>query len=92
MELTLFSSDSNGQYKKDIYNVIAAPYNSEYRFRYTTQYIEPSLYSQLKENALANSKALIIFRRNSDKPGVSPFMVPIRWATIKKHILLTKYV
>lgn len=32
MELTLFSSDSSDQYKKDIYIVIAALYNSEYRF------------------------------------------------------------
>lgn len=90
MELTLFSSDSSGQYKKDIYNVIAAPYNSEYRFRYTTQYIEPSLHVKLKENAFANSKALIVFRRNSDKPEVNPFMVPIRWATIKKSYLINE--
>ena len=90
MELTLFSSDSSGQYKKDIYNVIAAPYNSEYRFRYTTQYIEPSLFTQLKENTLANSKALIVFRRNSDKQGVNPFMVPIRWVTIKKSYLINE--
>ena len=90
MELTLFSSDSSGQYKKDIYNVIAAPYNSEYRFRYTTKYIDPSLLTQLKEDAFANSKALIVFRRNSDKQGVNPFMVPIRWATIKQSYLINE--
>ena len=90
MEITLFSSDSSGQYKKDIYNVIAAPYNSEYRFRYTTQYIDPSLIAPLKDNTLAESKALIVFRRNSDKKGVEPFMVPIRWATIKRSYLVNE--
>ena len=90
MELTLFSSDSSGQYKKDIFNVIAAPYNSEYRFRYTTQYIDPSLHTLLKENSLTGSKALIVFRRNSDKQGIDPFMVPIRWATIKESYLINE--
>ncbi|MBE6972456.1 MAG: hypothetical protein E7440_01045 [Ruminococcaceae bacterium] len=83
MELTLFSSDSSGQYKKDIYNVIAAPYNSEYRFRYRTQYVDPILHKQLKDNSLKASRALIVFRTNSDKANVEPFMVPIRWVTIK---------
>ena len=90
MELTLFSSDSSGQYKKDIFNVIAAPYNSEYRFRYTTQYIDPSLHTLLKENSLAGSKALIVFRRNSDKSDINPFMVPIRWAIIKESYLINE--
>lgn len=84
MELTLFSSDSSGQYKKDIYNVIAAPYNSEYRFRYRSQYIDLSLHAQLKENKLKGSRALIVFRTNSDKPEVKPFLVPLRWAIIEK--------
>lgn len=83
MELTLFSSDSSGQYKKDIYNVIAAPYNSEYRFRYRTQYVDPILHEQLKGNTLKNSRALVVFRTNSDKANVDPFMVPIRWVRIK---------
>lgn len=30
----LFSSDRTPQYEKDIFNVIAAPINGEYRFRY----------------------------------------------------------
>ena len=83
MELTLFSSDSSGQYKKDIYNVIAAPYNSEYRFRYRTQYVDPILHEQLKGNTLKTSRALVVFRTNSDKANVDPFMVPIRWVKIK---------
>lgn len=90
MELTLFSSDSSGQYKKDIFNVIAAPFNSEYRFRYTTQYIVPSLFEQLKNNTLVGSKALIVFRKNSDKNYIRSFMVPIRWATIKKSYLINE--
>lgn len=84
MELTLFSSDSSSQYKKDIYNVIAAPYNSEYRFRYRAQYIDSQLHAQLEENALVGAKTLLMFRTNSDKAGIESFMVPIRWATIKK--------
>lgn len=84
MEITLFSSDSSGQYKKDIYNVIAAPYNSEYRFRYRSQYIDPKLHTALSENKLEGAKALIVFRTNSDKEDIEPFFVPIRWAVIKK--------
>ena len=34
----LFSSDSTPQYEKDIFNVIAAPKNGEYRFRYKKEY------------------------------------------------------
>ncbi len=87
MELTLFSSDSSTQYKKDIYNVIAAPYNSEYRFRYRTQYIEESLKTQLQNKKLIDERAIVVFRTTSDKPGIKPFMVPIRWVTIKDTYL-----
>lgn len=40
-ELILFSSDSNVQYEKDIYNVIALPFNGKYRFRYKAEYVDP---------------------------------------------------
>lgn len=84
MELTLFSSDSSGQYKKDIYNVIAAPYNSKYRFRYRSKYIEPKLHTKLSNNSLVGTKVLIAFRTNSDKDSIEPFVVPIRWGVINK--------
>ncbi len=90
MEVTLFSSDSNGQYKKDIYNVIAAPRNATYRFRYKSKYIEESLLSQIRENSLVGTKALIAFRTNSDQPETPPFMVPIRWATIKETFFISE--
>lgn len=90
MEITLFSSDSNGQYKKDIYNVIAAPRNATYRFRYKSKYIEESLLSKIKENSLVGAKALIAFRTNSDQPEIQPFMVPIRWATIKETFFISE--
>lgn len=82
--IILFSSDSNPQYRKDILNVIAAPYNGEYRFRYKTKYIDGRLISTLKSPNVGEARALIIFRTNSDQPDVKPFMVPIRWAKIKK--------
>ena len=90
MEITLFSSDSNGQYKKDIYNVIAAPRSATYRFRYKSKYIEESLLSQIRENSLVGAKALIAFRSNSDQPGIDPFMVPIRWATVKETFFISE--
>ncbi len=90
MELTLFSSDSSGQYKKDIYNVIAAPNNTHYQFRYTTDYIDEKLILKLKDNMFKGSKALIVFRTNTDTSTKSPFLVPIRWATIEKTDLASK--
>ena len=84
MVLTLFSSDSSQQYKKDVLNVIAAPYNSEYRFRYKKEYIEESVEVYLKNKSATNKRALIVYRTNSDKSEVDPFMVPIRWCKIRK--------
>ena len=79
MILTLFSSDGSHQYKKDVLNVIAAPYNSEYRFRYKKEYIEETVESYLRNKAVINKRAIIVYRTNSDKSEVDPFMVPIRW-------------
>ena len=84
MFLTLFSSDSSHQYKKDVLNVIAAPYNSEYRFRYKKEYIEETVESYLRNKEVINKRAIIVYRTNSDKSEVDPFMVPIRWCKIKK--------
>lgn len=84
MVLTLFSSDSSQQYKKDVLNVIAAPYNSEYRFRYKKEYIEENVESYLSDKSANNKRAIIVYRTNSDKSEVDPFMVPVRWCKIKK--------
>lgn len=80
----LFSSDSTPQYEKDIFNVIAAPINGEYRFRYKKEYIDVNLLNHLKEKLQPGARVLIAFRTNSaDKnTPVDPFMVPIRWAEI----------
>ncbi len=90
MELTLFSSDSSGQYKKDIYNVIAAPANSHYQFRYTKEYIDKKLISKLKDNMFVGAKSLIVFRTNTDTSSKKPFLVPIRWAVIEKTELASE--
>ena len=81
---TLFSSDSSPQYKKDVLNVIAAPFNSEYRFRYKKEYIEEQAEVNLKDKKTKGQWALIVFRTNSDKKDIEPFMVPIRWCKIKE--------
>lgn len=81
---TLFSSDSSQQYKKDVLNVVAAPFNSEYRFRYKKEYIEEAAEVSLKDKKSKGKWALIVFRTNSDKKDIEPFMVPIRWCKIKE--------
>ncbi len=80
----LFSSDSTPQYEKDIFNVIAAPINGEYRFRYKKEYIDVNLLNQLKDKLQPGTRILIAFRTNSaDKDKhIEPFIVPIRWAEI----------
>lgn len=80
----LFSSDSTPQYEKDIFNVIAAPYNGEYRFRYKKEYIDVNLLNHLRETLQPGARVLIAFRTNSadKKAHIDPFMVPIRWAEI----------
>lgn len=80
--LVLFSSDSNPQYKKDIFNVIALPSNASYRFRYKEKYISEELKKLLDQKCVSN--ALIVFRTNSVEASVDPFMVPLRWAVIKE--------
>lgn len=80
----LFSSDSTPQYEKDIFNVIAAPINGEYRFRYKKEYIDVNLLNQLKDKLQPGTRILIAFRTNSadEDNHIEPFIVPIRWAEI----------
>lgn len=81
----LFSSDSNPQYEKDIYNVIALPYNGEYRFRYKAKYIDPQSINGLSKDE-HGERVLIAFRTNSadEEKSIEPFVVPIRWAVLDK--------
>lgn len=81
----LFSSDSTPQYKKDIFNIIAAPINGEYRFRYKKEYIDVNMLNQLKDKLQPGVQVLIAFRTNSNdtKKHIDPFMVPIRLAEIQ---------
>lgn len=90
MEISLFSSESNIQYKKDIYNVIAAPQNALYRFRYKSKYIDESLLPDIKNNKLIGSQVLILYRSNSDQANVEPFMVPIRWGVIEETFFISE--
>lgn len=80
----LFSSDSTPQYEKDIFNVIAAPKNGEYRFRYKKEYIDVNLLNQLTEKLQPGARVLIAFHTNSadENKHIDPFIVPIRWAEI----------
>ena len=82
-DLVLFSSDSNVQYEKDIYNVIASPFNSRYRFRYKSEYIDPPTRSLLNQE-VSGKRILIAFRTNSasEDEKIEPFVVPIRWAVL----------
>ena len=81
-QVVLFSSDSNPQYEKDIYSVIALPYNGKYRFRYKNKYVDSESMQYLKKGM----RVLIAFRSNSVTDVVMPFMVPIRWAEIEDVI------
>ena len=82
-DLVLYSSDSNVQYEKDIYNVIALPFNGEYRFRYKTEYVDPQIIHYL-DNQISGKSVLIAFRTNSasEDEKIDPFVVPIRWAVV----------
>jgi len=82
-ELVLFSSNSNIQYEKDIYNVIALPFNGRYRFRYKAEYIDSQIIQDLEEEA-SGKRVLIAFRTNSASEDeiIEPFVVPIRWAVL----------
>lgn len=91
-KLILFSSDSNVQYEKDIYNVIALPYNGEYRFRYKSEYIDSNAMQLLNDvDKIKNERILIAFRTNSVSEETDHFMVPVRWATFNKVERIDKF-
>lgn len=81
--ITLFSSDSRPQYVKDVFNVLALPHGSVYRFRYKEKYIHSDVIEHLGGSKIKGTKALIVFRTNLDVTEDKHFFVPVRWALIK---------
>lgn len=81
--ITLFSSDSRPQYIKDIFNVLALPHGSIYRFRYKEKYIHSEIIEHLGSSKIKGTIALIAFRTNLDVDEYQVFFIPVRWASIK---------
>ncbi|MCQ1530079.1 hypothetical protein [Lutispora saccharofermentans] len=81
--ITLFSSDSRPQYTKDIFNVLALPHGSMYRFRYKEKYIHCDIIGDLDNSKIKGTTALIAFRTNLGVAENKHFFIPVRWALIE---------
>ncbi len=87
---TLFTSDARPKYTKDILSVLALPEGAQYQFRYEQAYIPSDLQHEIASdpNKLKGLKILIAFKSTINN---NPFIVPIRWATIRKIQRITDF-
>jgi hypothetical protein len=89
--VTLFTSDSRRRYATDLLNVLALPPGAHYQFRYETKYVPPELRHAFEASSVAGTRALIAFRDESVSSAKSPFIVPVRWATISEIELISDF-
>lgn len=89
--ITLFSSDSRPRYEKDIFNIVALPINSTYRFRYRAEYISKNIIPLINSKGKKEILALIAFRTNKGVDNKDVFITPIRWAVIKNIQRIEKF-
>lgn len=80
--ITLFSSDSRPQYVKDVFNVLALPHGSMYRFRYKEKYIHSDVIEHLGSSKIKGTIALIAFRTKLGIDKNEQILIPVRWASI----------
>ncbi len=78
---TLFSSDSTLKYTKDILNVLAAPENGIYHFRYEDTYVQTDAKAMFN-NWNGCRMAVVVFRSSATANEDQWFFVPIRWVEI----------
>ncbi|KAI4452198.1 hypothetical protein C823_006780 [Eubacterium plexicaudatum ASF492] len=87
---TLFSSDSTIKYKKDILNVLAAPENGIYHFRYEDKYVQSDAQTMF-QNWSHFRMAIVAFRSGSNANEDEQFIVPIRWVEIIETELVADF-
>src|ERR1044072_201624 len=74
--LYLFSSDRSPLYTQDILNVLAAPPEQHYTFRYAARYLADRLADQWLQ--LQDYRVLVLFSLQQRAEYIAPAFVPIR--------------